>query len=68
MNHVEGWVGTWEGEIRDLAPGIHVISNYGDVDDDTVPVVREARDKIAALDVASPVIEDLFGSLGRVCA
>ena len=67
-NHVAGWVGTWEGEIRDLAPGIHVVSNYGDVDDDTLPVVREARDRIAALDVASPVIDDLFRSLGRVCA
>ena len=66
--HVEGWVGTWQGDIRDLTPGVHVVSNYGDVDDDTLPIVREVRDRIASLDVASPVIEDLLGSLGRVCA
>jgi uncharacterized protein with NRDE domain len=41
-SHVEGWVGTWQGDIRDLAPGVHIISNYGDVDDDTLPIVREA--------------------------
>src|SRR5688500_9415935 len=34
-SHAEGWVGTWQGDIRDLAPGIHVVSNFGDVDDDT---------------------------------
>jgi uncharacterized protein with NRDE domain len=67
-NHVAGWVGTWQGEIHDLAPGIHVVSNYGDVDDDTLPVVREARDRIAALNLDSPDIDELFGSLGRVCA
>jgi uncharacterized protein with NRDE domain len=67
-NHVAGWVGTWEGEIRDLAPGIHVVSNYGDVDDDTLPVVREARERIAALNLVSPDIDELFGNLGRICA
>ena len=68
VNHVEGWVGTWQGEIRDLSPGIHVVSNFGDVDDDTLPVVREAREWIASLAVASPDIDDLLRSLGRVCA
>jgi uncharacterized protein with NRDE domain len=64
----EGWVGTWQGDIRDLTPGVHVVSNYGDVGDDTLPIVREVRDRIASLDVASPVVEDLLGSLGRVSA
>ena len=68
VNHVEGWVGTWQGDIRDLAPGIHVVSNFGDVDDDTLPAVREARDRIASLDVTSPDIDHLLGSLGRVSA
>jgi uncharacterized protein with NRDE domain len=68
VNHVEGWVGTSRGDIRDLTPGIHVVSNYGDIDDDTLPVVREALDRIASLDVASPDIDDLLGSLGRVSA
>jgi uncharacterized protein with NRDE domain len=68
VNHVAGWVGTWQGDIRDLAPGIHIVSNFGDVDDDTLPVVREARHGIASLDLTSPVIEDLFANLGRVAA
>jgi uncharacterized protein with NRDE domain len=67
-NHSEGWVGTWQGDIRDLAPGVHIVSNFGDVDDDTLPIVREVRDRIASLEVASPVIDELFGNLGRVCA
>src|SRR4051794_34958890 len=68
VNHVAGWVGTWQGDIRDLAPGIHIVSNFGDVDDDTLPIVREVQERIASIDVASPVIDDLFGSLGRVSA
>src|SRR5215212_6694612 len=48
-SHSEGWVGTWQGDIRDLTPGVHIVSNYGDVDDDTLPVVREARDRIATV-------------------
>ena len=68
VSHREGWVGTWQGEIRDLTPGIHVVSNFGDVDDDTLPVVREARDRISSLDVASPDIDHLLRGLGRVCA
>lgn len=68
VSHAEGWVGTWQGDIRDLAPGIHVLSNFGDVDDDTLPVVREVRGRIASLDLASPHIDEFFGSLGNVCA
>ena len=67
-SHAEGWVGAWQGDIRDLTPGIHVISNFGDVDDDTIPIVREARGRIASLDLASPDIDELFGGLGSVCA
>jgi hypothetical protein len=68
VNHIEGWVGTWQGEIRDLAPGIHVVSNFGDVDDETLPVVREARERVASVAVASPDIDDLLRGLARVCA
>src|SRR5215211_7441034 len=58
VNSVEGWVGTWQGDIRNLAPGIHIVSNFGDVDDDTLPIVREARERIASLDLTSPVIDE----------
>jgi hypothetical protein len=68
VNHVAGWVGTWLGDIRDLAPGIHIVSNYGDVDDDTLLVVREARHGIASLDLTSPLIEEVFANLGRIAA
>jgi uncharacterized protein with NRDE domain len=67
-SHVEGWVGTWQGEIRDLTPGVHVISNYGDIDDDTLPIVRQVRDNVESLDLSSPVLDDLLGGLARVCA
>jgi uncharacterized protein with NRDE domain len=67
VNHVEGWVGTWQGDIRDLEPGIHIVSNFGDVDDDTISVVREARDRIASLDITSPVTDELFANLSGVC-
>jgi uncharacterized protein with NRDE domain len=63
-----GWVGTWQGDIRDLTPGVHIVSNFGDVEDDTLPIVREARARIASLDLTSPDIEELFGRLGSVCA
>jgi uncharacterized protein with NRDE domain len=67
-SHAEGWVGTWQGEIRDLTPGVHVISNYGDIDDDTLPIVRQVRDNVESLDLSSPVLDDLLGGLARVCA
>ena len=68
VSPAKGWVGTWQGEIRDLAPGVHLVSNYGDVDDDRLPIVREARDRIESLDLASPDLDALLASLGRVCA
>jgi uncharacterized protein with NRDE domain len=68
VSRVGGWVGTWQGDIRDLTPGTHVISNYGDLDDETLPIVREARERIASLDHTSPDIDELFSSLGRVTA
>ena len=38
----EGWVASGPGDIRALAPGVHVLSNFGDLDDDRLPVVGEA--------------------------
>ena len=68
MSPVAGWVGTWLGEIaRASKPGIHIVSNFGDVDDDTLPIVREVQNRIASIDVASPVIEELFRRFGERC-
>jgi uncharacterized protein with NRDE domain len=68
VNHREGWVGTWQGVIRDLTPGLHVLSNYGDLDDDRLPVVRTARARIETMDLTSPRLDELLGRLGSVCA
>ena len=68
VNHRQGWVGTWQGDVVDLTPGVHVLSNFGDMDDDRLPVVQAVRASLAAIDLTSPRIEDLFGALGRVCA
>jgi uncharacterized protein with NRDE domain len=68
VSPAEGWVGTWQGDFRDLTPGIHVVSNFGDIDDDTLPIVREVRGRIASLNLASPDVDELFGGLGTVCA
>jgi uncharacterized protein with NRDE domain len=67
-SHAAGWVGTWQGDIRELTPGVHIVSNFGDVDDNSLPIVREARARITSLDLTSPDIAELFGSLGRVSA
>ena len=67
-NPGEGWVASGPGDGRALTPGVHVLSNFGDLDDDRLPVVREVRDRVIALSLDSPNIADLFDGLGRVCA
>lgn len=67
-NPDEGWVASGPGDVRALTPGVHVLSNFGDLDDDRLPVVREARDRVIALPLESPDIAALFGGLGHVCA
>ncbi len=67
-NPEEGWVASGPETYQALTPGVHVLSNFGDLDDDRLPVVREARDRIAPLLLDSPDIDALFDGLGRVCA
>ena len=45
-----------------------MLSNFGDLDDDRLPIVREVRDRVSALPLDSPDIAALFDGLGRVCA
>jgi uncharacterized protein with NRDE domain len=68
VNSGEGWVASGPNYIRALTPGVLVLSNFGDLDDDRLPVVREVRDRVDALPLDSPDIETLFDGLGRVCA
>jgi uncharacterized protein with NRDE domain len=67
-NPDEGWVASGPGDIRTLTPGVHVLSNFGELDDDRLPVVREVRDRVAALPLDAPDVETLLGGLGRVCS
>jgi hypothetical protein len=67
-NPEEGWVASGPETFRLLTPGVHVLSNFGDLDDDRLPVVREVRDRVDALPLDSPDIATLFDGLGRVCA
>jgi uncharacterized protein with NRDE domain len=67
-NPGEGWGTSGSGHVQTLAPGVHVLSNFGDLDDDRLPVVAEVRDRVKALPLDSPDIAALFAGLGRVCA
>ncbi len=67
-NPGEGWVASGPNDVWALAPGVHVLSNFGDLDDDRLPVVREVRDRVNALPLDSPDIDGLLDGLGRVCA
>jgi uncharacterized protein with NRDE domain len=67
-NPGEGWVAPGPETFQALAPGVHVLSNFGDLDDDRLPVVREVRDRVGALTLDAPNIAALFDGLGRVCA
>lgn len=64
----QAWVGTWQGDIVDLSPGLHVLSNHGDVDDERLLVVQAVRSAIAAADLTSPHIADIFAKLARICS
>jgi uncharacterized protein with NRDE domain len=68
VNHRQGWVGTLRGDTVDLTPGLHVLSNHGDVDDDRLRVVQAVRASIDMIDLTAPRIEDLFADLGAICA
>jgi len=67
-NPGEGWVASGPETFQALAPGVHVLSNFGGLDDDRLPVVREVRDRVGVLPLDSPDIAALFDGLGHVCA
>ena len=66
-NPSEGWVGTWRGDVQPLTPGFHVLTNLGDLDDETIPMVQRARAAAAELSASGP-LEGILASLGRMCA
>lgn len=64
----EAWVTTWKGDTRSLSPGIHVITNAGDVDDRQIPAIVRAADALTGASVADAALDVLLDRLGRLCA
>jgi hypothetical protein len=64
----DGWVTTWRGDSYVLMPGPHVVTNRGDVDDESQICVQRALGFVAQLDVPSLALGDLFTRLGLLCA
>jgi uncharacterized protein with NRDE domain len=67
-NPEEAWVTTWKGDTRSLSPGVHVITNAGDVDDRQIPAIARAADALAGASVGAASLDLLLDQLGRLCA
>lgn len=63
-----GWITTWQGGPRPLAPGGHIVSNRGDPDDSSLPVVRRARTLLKRVDLEVDPLDALLRQLGDLCA
>jgi uncharacterized protein with NRDE domain len=62
------WVRSWRGDVWQLGPGAHVLTNRGDPDDEAQPSVQRALAATASLDVAPLALDALLGALGKICA
>ena len=67
-NTAEGWVSTWRGDLARLAPGIHVLTNRGELDDPTLPVVQRARRALNHPDLSAYTLDDILSMLKNVCS
>lgn len=63
-----GWVATWRGESQTLTPGVHVLTNHGDLDDESLPQTKRALAYCDRLDLARAPLEDVLVALGQLCA
>ncbi|MPZ15503.1 MAG: hypothetical protein GEU73_13960 [Chloroflexi bacterium] len=63
-----GWAATWRGDVVPLEPGVHVLTNRGELDDDRLAMVRHARGRLAQLDLTTASIPALLQGLGQLCA
>jgi uncharacterized protein with NRDE domain len=63
-----GAVITWQGKRRMLTPGVHVLTNHGDLDNVADAAVPRAMEAVGQIDLATDEIETLFVELGVVCA
>jgi hypothetical protein len=67
-NTTEGWVGTWQGNFHPLTPGIHVVTNRGDLDNAADPRIRRAFDAAPCLGLEKAPLQTILTDLGRLCA
>jgi uncharacterized protein with NRDE domain len=68
VNPTDGWVMNWRGARWELKPGVHVVTNRGDLDDMAQPSVERALSAVASLEVAELTLIELLDALGRICA
>ena len=64
----QGWVRDGQGKRWELAPGAHVLANYGDLDDPSIPVVHRAQMLLQEHDLRDHLLDRLLQTLGRICA
>jgi uncharacterized protein with NRDE domain len=64
----DGAVITWQNKRRPLTPGIHVLTNHGDLDNPEDAAVPRAFEAVGQIDVAAEDLEPLLVALGKVCA
>jgi len=67
-NTAEAWVSTWRGDLARLAPGIHILTNRGELDDPTLPVVQRARSALNHPDLSTYTLDDVLLILKNVCS
>jgi hypothetical protein len=65
---MNGWVMNWRGDTWGLGPGVHVVTNRGDLDDMAQPSVARACAAVAGLEVAELTLVEILYALGRICA
>ncbi len=67
-NTAEGWVSTWRGDLSRLAPGIHILTNRGELDDPTLPVVQRTWDILNHTDLSASTLDSILSTLKSVCS
>jgi len=59
---------TWQGKSRSLTPGVHVLTNHGDLDNSADAAVPRALETVGLFDLATEQLDSLLAALGGVCS
>lgn len=63
-----GWISTHRGSLQALKPGVHVLSNHGDMDKNKIPVVNKTFMLLSKHDFSMQQLDRLLFNLGEICA